>query len=286
MMVDKGRVRLVDCPRDAIQGIEPFIPTEKKIDYINSLLGSKLFDFIDFGSFVSAAAVPQMADTRDVIDGLITNEHTKLIAIIANERGAKEGTAYEKIDYFGYPFSLSDTFQRRNTNKSIEEAYASVMACNEIILNSRSQLMIYLSMAFGNPYGDSWHPDLVLEWVDKLVTIGIRKFSIADTTSEADPQRIEQVFRQLYAKYPDMEWSIHLHSRVESASAKIEAAYTAGCRIFEGAAMGYGGCPFAQDELVGNIPTELLLRRFKATDEETTYRLMEEFQKLISHRTG
>lgn len=279
-MYDKN-IGLVDCPRDAIQGIKSIIPTAKKIDYINGLMATNLFDFIDFGSFVSGRAVPQMADTHAVVDGIIKNEHSKLIAIIANEQGARTGAAFDKIDYFGYPFSLSDTFQRRNTNRSMTEAFDTILACKEIVMRGQGELMVYLSMAFGNPYGDVWHPAIVLEWVDKLVDIGIRKFSVADTTAAADPARINELFNLLYTAYPDIEWSIHLHSRVENAAAKIAAAYAAGCRIFEGAVMGYGGCPFAQDDLVGNIPTELLLRTFKSTDEDTVYDLMESFQKLL-----
>lgn len=276
-------IHLVDCPRDAIQGIHTIIPTARKIDYINSLIETGLFDFIDFGSFVSSKAVPQMADTDAVLAGIVKNEHTKLIAIIANEQGARQGKLYDKIDYLGYPFSVSDTFQRRNTNRSTEYAYLSVLNCKELLMDVRCDLMVYLSMAFGNPYGDIWHPEIVMEWVDKLVRIGIGKFSVADTTASADPEGIAQLFAMLFAEYPQVEWSIHLHSRADGAMAKIEAAFSAGCRIFEGAVMGYGGCPFAQDDLVGNIPTELLLRRFRQQDELLTQDLLENFQKLIRH---
>lgn len=282
-MPNEPNTVLVDCPRDAIQGIKTFIPTEKKIAYINSLLQRDLFGYIDFGSFVSPKAVPQLADTASVLEGLENKGSTKLIAIIANEKGAERGREFSQIDYLGFPFSMSDTFQRRNTNRSIEEAYESIRACQDILSKGSVELMIYLSMAFGNPYGDHWHPDIVLEWVEKLVGIGIRKFSIADTTSSATAERIRQLFSLLYREYPDIEWSIHLHSRTAGALEKVDAAYSVGCRIFEGAVMGYGGCPFAQDDLVGNIPTELLLRRFKGIDDAVTQDLKENFQKLIKN---
>ncbi|GHE29436.1 beta/alpha barrel domain-containing protein [Sphingobacterium griseoflavum] len=282
-MPNEPNTVLVDCPRDAIQGIKTFIPTEKKIAYINSLLQRDLFGYIDFGSFVSPKAVPQLADTASVLEGLENKGSTKLIAIIANEKGAVRGREFSQIDYLGFPFSMSDTFQRRNTNRSIEEAYESILACQDILSKGSVELMIYLSMAFGNPYGDHWHPDIVLEWVERLVGIGIRKFSIADTTSSATAERIRQLFSLLYREYPDIEWSIHLHSRTAGALEKVDAAYSVGCRIFEGAVMGYGGCPFAQDDLVGNIPTELLLRRFKGIDDAVTQDLKENFQKLIKN---
>ncbi|WP_437919407.1 hydroxymethylglutaryl-CoA lyase [Sphingobacterium sp. LRF_L2] len=283
-MYNDSPVKLVDCPRDAIQGIKSIIPTEKKIMYMNSLLESELFDYIDFGSFVSPHAIPQLADTAMVLDGLQKNNKTKLIAIIANEKGAQIGKYYDKLDYLGYPFSVSDTFQKRNTNRSILDAYKTIAACKDILQNTESpELMIYLSMAFGNPYGDPWHPEEVVAWMDKLVALGIAKFSIADTTSLASPAAIKNLFSVLHGSFPKVELSIHLHSNVASATDKIQAAYEAGCRIFEGAVMGYGGCPFAQDELVGNIPSELLLNMFTSNSGQAVESLIENFQLLLQN---
>lgn len=281
-MGNENQVQLVDCPRDAIQGMQSFLPTEKKVGYIRQLLASGCFDFIDFGSFVSPKAVPQMADTAEVIQQIEEKGLTKLIAIIANEKGAALGKKYELIDYLGYPFSISDTFQRRNTNRSTNEAFETVIRCQESLSNG-PELMVYLSMAFGNPYGDHWDEDIVFYWVEKLANVGIRKFSLADTTAEATPARIEELFSGIQNNFSGMEWSIHLHSRVENALLKVEAAYRAGCRIFEGAMMGYGGCPFAQDDLVGNIPSELLIDRFGRQVSTRPVELMEAFQQLIHH---
>ncbi|KGE14549.1 hypothetical protein [Sphingobacterium deserti] len=276
-------IKIVDCPRDAIQGIKTFIPTDKKIAYLNSLLQSGCFDFVDFGSFVSAAAVPQLTDTLAVWDGLDKSTATKFIAIIANEKGAEIGSNVEGLHYLGYPFSVSDTFQQRNTNRSTAAAFESVLASKDILLRKNGpELMIYISMAFGNPYGDRWHPEIVLDWIDKLMGIGIRKFSIADTTSQASAKAVKDLLEKISTSFPDIALSIHLHSRAETALAKVNAAFDAGCRIFEGAVMGYGGCPFAQDDLVGNIPSELLLKRFSTVSETEVAGLMENFQRLIT----
>lgn len=279
--MSKNDIKLVECPRDAIQGISHFIPTDRKVKYINQLILSGLFDFIDFGSFVSPKAVPQMKDTADVIEGLEKN-NVKLIAIIANEKGAEIGAEYQKIDYLGYPFSISETFQKRNTNCSINEAFETVKNTKNILENKGSQeLIIYISMAFGNPYNDPWNMGIVVNWIEKLHNLGICKFSIADTTSEASPEQINTVFGLLKTTFPELELSIHLHSRAESAAIKIGAAYDAGCRTFEGAMMGYGGCPFAEDELVGNIPSELLIDLYRKEEKEKTDILQNNFQRLI-----
>lgn len=279
------KISLVDCPRDAIQGIDNFIPTYKKINHINNLLGSGLFDFIDFGSFVSPKAVPQLRDTEEVLEAIVNKKNTRLIAIIANEKGAEIGSKYGQIDFLGYPFSISETFQKRNTNRNIEASFETVRNCQDILSERKNtELMVYISMAFGNPYGDDWHPDMVTSWVEKLIGEGISKFSLADTTSEATEEQISSVFNNVKKSFPSIELSIHLHSRIENAADKIEAAYVSGCRIFEGALMGYGGCPFAKDDLVGNIPTELLLERYKQPEE--LFRvpdLLKSFQKLISN---
>lgn len=280
-MSKKESIQIVDCPRDAIQGIDKFIPTDRKLLYINQLAASGLLDFIDFGSFVSPKAVPQMEDTALLVDR-IDKKESKLIAIIANVQGAVRAAPYQNIDYLGYPFSISETFQKRNANQSIEEAYQSVEKAKDVMAQAgKQELMVYISMAFGNPYRDVWHVDLVLKWIEKLRELGIYKFSLADTTAEATPGVVHDIFTATRHRFPDIELSLHLHSRVEDASLKVDAAHRAGCRIFEGAIMGYGGCPFAQDDLVGNIPTEILLRRFKQVKEGEVQHLMQGFQQLI-----
>jgi len=276
-------LHFVECPRDAIQGISHFINTEKKITYINKLIASNFFEYIDFGSFVSPKAVPQLQDTAAVLEGLDKVNSTKLLAIIANEKGAEIGIQYDKIDYLGYPFSISETFQKRNTNSTVEESFIRVQHIVDILAQSTQQLVIYISMAFGNPYGDKWHPDLVVHWIRKLSALGIKRFSIADTTSEASPEQINDLFLMLFKQFPTLDFSIHLHSTIESALLKINAAYKAGCRRFEGAFLGYGGCPFAKDDLVGNIPTELLLDRFNITNAFEMTKLMDSFQNLIKN---
>jgi len=283
-MFNNDQVTLVDCPRDAIQGIQYQIPTEKKIAYINQLIKSQVFDCIDFGSFVSPKAVPQLSDTEAVLEGLEKDDKVKLLAIIANKRGAEIGSEMQKIDYLGYPFSISETFQKKNTNASIAEAYETVKEVLDIMSkNAKQELVIYISMAFGNPYGDHWDMVLVSEWIYNLNAIGVKNFSIADTTSEATPESITDLFQKITKDFEDIPFSAHFHSPIESALLKIDAAYSAGCRRFEGAVLGYGGCPFAKDELVGNIPSELLVDRFNKANFDTMSRLMEGFQNLIKH---
>ncbi|MBV2227115.1 MAG: hydroxymethylglutaryl-CoA lyase [Sphingobacterium mizutaii] len=283
-MYNKEQVTLVDCPRDAIQGILYQIPTEKKIAYINQLIKSQVFDCIDFGSFVSPKAVPQLSDTQAVLEGLEKDDRVKLLAIIANKRGAEIGSEMEKIDYLGYPFSISETFQKKNTNASISQAYEAVKEILGIMgRNEKQELVVYISMAFGNPYGDHWDMDLVSEWIYNLNAIGVRNFSIADTTSEATPDSIKDLFHKITKEFTDIPFSAHFHSPIESALLKVDAAYSAGCRRFEGAVLGYGGCPFAKDELVGNIPSELLVDRFNKANFDTMSGLMQGFQNLIKH---
>lgn len=282
-MSDSKTIQLVECPRDAIQGIQRFISTERKVAYINQLIESNLFDCIDFGSFVSSRAVPQMLDTAEVLEGIVKNDRTKLLAIIANEKGAEIATPLDKIDFLGYPFSISETFQRRNANSTIAESYERVKNIKNIMISSKQELVVYISMAFGNPYGDFWDSNMVLEWIEKLSEIGVSRFSIADTTSEASPENIKMLFTLIKNTFPEMEFSIHLHSRSEDAHLKIQAAYDAGCHIFEGAIMGYGGCPFAQDDLVGNIPSEMLLYRFMDTEKKKIQTLLDRFQYLIRY---
>lgn len=265
-MYNSPEIKFIECPRDAIQGREKIISTNKKIDYINTLIRSNLFEYIDFGSFVSPKAVPQMKDTNLVLEEIQKVNNTKLLAIIANLKGAQIAKTYDKIDYVGYPFSISETFQKRNTNTSIYDSYSAVKYILDIVAEHQ-ELVIYISMAFGNPYGDLWDKNLVLDWVNKLKLLGVKRFSIADTTGQAKIKDIKSIYKSLGKEFPKLDFSIHLHSNTDSALEKINAAYDSGCKRFEGAILGYGGCPFAQDELVGNIPTELLLNRFdKAKD--------------------
>lgn len=276
------KVQLIECPRDAIQGITHFISAEKKISYINNLIASNLFEYIDFGSFVSPKAVPQMQDSLAVLQGLEKVNDTKLLAIIANIKGAEIVSKLPKIDFVGYPFSISETFQRRNLNATIAESYAQVESIMNLLSSNTQEIVIYISMAFGNPYHEKWSKDLVLSWIEKLSNLGIKRFSIADTTSEAYPEQINTLFKELYINFPKLDFSIHLHSKVEDCLLKIEAAYEAGCRRFEGAFLGYGGCPFAKDEMVGNVPMELLLDRFRMSSPQSDMtKLMDDFQYLI-----
>lgn len=256
----RGGLKLIECPRDAIQGIKHFIPTEKKIKYINLLLESNLFDTIDFGSFVSPKAIPQMADTAEVVRCLdLSQTKTKLLAIIANERGAAEACQFEQISYLGYPFSISETFQLRNTNATIAESLERVKVIQEITEKADKQLVIYISMGFGNPYGDEWNAEIAIRWVDELQKLGIKIFSLSDTVGVATPESIQYLFENLIPKYPNLEFGAHLHTTPFAWQEKVDAAYNAGCRRFDGAILGYGGCPMAADELVGNMAMENLL---------------------------
>lgn len=285
--MEKTVIKLVECPRDAIQGIKHFIPTEKKIKYINLLLKSNLFDTIDFGSFVSPKAIPQMADTAEVVRGLDLNQtKTKLLAIIANERGAMEACQFEQISYLGYPFSISETFQLRNTNATLAESLERVKAIQEIVEKTDKQLVIYISMGFGNPYGDEWNAEIAIRWVDELQKLGIKLFSLSDTVGVATPESIKYLFENLIPKYPNLEFGVHLHTTPDTSQEKVETAHTAGCRRFDGAMLGYGGCPMAADELVGNMPMESLLplsdASLRSKGESNIEYLLTAFQELIS----
>ncbi|MBS1658559.1 MAG: hydroxymethylglutaryl-CoA lyase [Bacteroidetes bacterium] len=256
-------VKLIECPRDAMQGIKGFIPTEKKAEYINALLGVG-FDTIDFGSFVSPKAIPQMADTALVLSKLDWSpEKSKLLAIIANVRGAMEAAMFEPITYLGFPFSVSETFQQRNTNSSIAESLKRVEEIQNLCVKYGKQLVLYISMGFGNPYGDPYSPEIVMKWVEKMISMSIRVISLADTIGVADPQIISMLFSHLIPAYPQIEFGAHLHTTPDTWKEKIDAAYTHGCRRFDGALKGYGGCPMAKDELTGNMATENLLSFFQ-----------------------
>jgi hydroxymethylglutaryl-CoA lyase len=255
-------VKLVECPRDAMQGWHNFIPTQKKIEYVNSLLKVG-FDTIDFGSFVSPKAIPQMADTKTVISNLdLGNSKTKLLAIIANQRGAKEACEFEEVTYLGFPFSISETFQQRNTNSSIEESLHRVEAIQSLCIQHKKILVIYLSMAFGNPYGDEYNKDVLMRHADKIIEKGINIISLADTVGIATPQQISFGCNVLIEKYPSAEIGVHLHSTAKNRKEKLDAASNSGCRRFDGTLKGMGGCPMAQDELVGNMDTLFMTEYF------------------------
>lgn len=257
-------ITLVDCPRDAIQGILHPISAQKKADHINKLLESEVFDWIDFGSFVSPKAIPQMSDTTEVLKLLnLKNKKTKLLAIVVNEKGAKTASLFPEVNYLGYPFSISESFQKRNTNAGIEESFSRLKKITEIAKNAGKEVVVYISMAFGNPYGDIWSQDLVVEWIRKIQALGIKEFSLADTTAEAEISDIITLFKKCIHEFPELRIGSHFHSKKEDSLLKIKAAYAGGCRKFDGALMGYGGCPFAKDDLVGNIPSEDLLDFFE-----------------------
>ncbi|CAI8347956.1 MAG: Hydroxymethylglutaryl-CoA lyase YngG [Bacteroidota bacterium] len=253
------RVFLTECPRDAMQGIKPFIPTDIKVSYLQSLLRVG-FDVLDFGSFVSHKAVPQMRDTHEIIRQLdLSDTKTKLLAIVANARGAEDALLYPQIDYLGYPFSISENFQVRNTNKTIEESTQVLDKIANRVQQLGKELVVYLSMGFGNPYGDPWSPELVGEWVARLAQMGIRRISLSDTVGVAQPQTITSLFEHLLSVHPKIFFGAHLHAKPNEATEKIQAAFGGGCRAFDSAIRGLGGCPMAKDALTGNVPTEKLL---------------------------
>ena len=261
-------MKITECPRDAMQGLHQFIPTEVKIEYINTLLHTG-FDVLDFGSFVSPKAVPQMSDTTEVLAGLdLSGSHTKLLAIIANLKGANIAAGHEEITFMGYPFSVSETFQKRNTNAGIEESLEVVKEIQEICLRNDKELLIYLSMAFGNPYGDPWEPGIVSDYAGKMTSLGIKYIALADTVGVSTPDTISPLFKELINNHPEIEFGAHLHSNPATWHEKIEAAWEVGCRKFDSALRGFGGCPMADDQLVGNIATENLLSFAKEKDME------------------
>jgi len=262
-------IKLIECPRDAMQGWKNFIPTEKKIEYINSLLKVG-FDTIDFGSFVSAKAIPQMADTREVVRSLESGvSNTKLLSIVANLRGAEEASVFDQINYLGFPFSVSETFQQRNTNSSIDESLKRVEEIQSLCVNKNKKLVIYISMAFGNPYGDLYDEDIVFNWVEKLVEMDIDIISLADTVGIASPEQVYDMTSYLVESLPSTEIGVHLHSTSENWHQKLDAAIKAGCRRFDGALKGIGGCPMANDELVGNMNTEWMIGYFENNNVAT-----------------
>lgn len=256
-------ISLIECPRDAMQGWKHFIPTEKKIEYINSLLKVG-FDTMDFGSFVSPKSIPQMADTKEVLKGLTLNaESSKLLAIVANTRGAKDAAEYDEITFLGFPFSVSQTFQLRNTNSTIEESLRRVEEIKNICIHKNKELVIYISMGFGNPYGDLYSEEIVFEWVNKITALDIKIISLADTVGLATSEQVFSITNYLINKLPEHIIGVHLHSSITNWKAKVDAALRAGCQRFDGALKGIGGCPMADDELVGNMDTELMIPYFE-----------------------
>ncbi|MGV3609345.1 MAG: hydroxymethylglutaryl-CoA lyase [Fluviicola sp.] len=263
-----NRVFITECPRDAMQGIKDWIDTADKINYLNQLLKCG-FDTLDFGSFVSPKAIPQMRDTANVLEGLDESE-TKLLAVIPNERGAEDAAKFERIHFLAYPFSISETFQIRNTNATIDESLRRVEAIANICHKENKELMLYLSMGFGNPYGDAWSADLIVTWTERLTQLfEVSRLSLADTIGAATPELVKQVFSTISTEFPETQISAHLHTLKENASQLTQAAYEGGCRYFEGAIKGYGGCPMAKDELTGNMPTERMLDWFKEKGIDT-----------------
>lgn len=262
-------IKIIECPRDAMQGIKPFIPTEKKVAYIQSLLRVG-FDSIDFGSFVSPKAIPQMQDTAEVLAQLdLSQTQSKLLAIIANTQGAKLASEHVEIRYLGFPFSISENFQMRNTHKTIAESLITLQEILEIAASKDKEVVAYLSMGFGNPYGDPWNVEIVGEWTQRLANMGVKILSLSDTVGSSTPDVISYLFSNLIPAYPEIEFGAHLHTTPDKWFEKIDAAYKAGCRRFDGAIQGFGGCPMATDDLTGNMPTEKLLSYFTAQKEIT-----------------
>ncbi|MBA3648861.1 MAG: hydroxymethylglutaryl-CoA lyase [Chitinophagales bacterium] len=266
------RIRIIECPRDAMQGIKHYIPTEEKIVYLNLLLDAG-FDTIDFGSFVSPKAIPQLSDTALVLSKLNwTAEKSRLLAIIANTRGAKEAAMFDEISYLGFPFSVSETFQQRNANASIKDSLKRVEEIQNLCVKHKKELVLYISMAFGNPYGDAWSPDTVMYWTEKMVQMGIKIISLADTVGVATAAIISSLFKDLIPRFSDIEFGAHFHTTPETWREKMEAAYTNGCKRFDGALRGFGGCPMAMDKLTGNMPTENIIDFFTEKNIETGIR--------------
>ena len=261
-------MKIIECPRDAMQGFSNFIPTDKKIDYINELLKVG-FDTIDVGSFVSKEKIPQLADTSKVIKSIKMNKTTtKLLVIVGNERGANEAVNFDEISYLGFPFSISETFQKRNINSSVKDSLKRLENIQNLCVKSNKKLVTYLSMAFGNPYGDEWSIYIVAHWAEKLLKeFGINILSLSDTIGTSNPNVINWLFTKLINEFPDVEFGAHLHSSASNFKEKIQAAYNAGCRRFDGSILGIGGCPLADDNLVGNIPTEKMIEIFEKKSE-------------------
>jgi hydroxymethylglutaryl-CoA lyase len=268
------KVKIIECPRDAMQGIKTFIPTEAKVQYIQSLLRVG-FDTLDFGSFVSPKAIPQMVDTAEVLAQLdLSKTESKLLAIIANTQGAKLASVHKEIQYLGFPFSISENFQMRNTHKTIAGSLVTLQEILDIANATNKEVVAYLSMGFGNPYGDVWNVEIVGEWTEKLAKMGVKILSLSDTIGSSTPEVIDYLFSNLIPKYPEIEFGAHLHTTPDKWHEKVDAAFNAGCTRFDGAIQGFGGCPMAKDDLTGNMPTEKLLSYFTAQKAETNLSAM------------
>ncbi|MDP9047528.1 MAG: hydroxymethylglutaryl-CoA lyase [Bacteroidota bacterium] len=266
-MSNGSYIKITECPRDAMQGLHEFVPTQLKAAYINLLLQVG-FDTIDFGSFVSPRAIPQMQDTAEVLQLLdLSNSTSKLLAIVANYRGAEDAVRHKEITYLGFPFSISETFQQRNANSGISEAFDIVKRIKELCSRTGKKLLVYLSMGFGNPYGDEWNTEIVAQWTRKLVKEGINIIALSDTVGVATPQQIKEIYPGLCAQFPSTEFGIHLHATPDAWHDRIEAAYESGCKRFDTALKGYGGCPMAKDDLTGNIATENLIGYLQSQNE-------------------
>ena len=267
-------VKIIECPRDAMQGIKTFIPTERKLQYTQALLRCG-FDTIDVGSFVSPKAIPQMVDTAELLHQLdLSTTKSKLLTIVANTRGATDAVQHEMVDYLGYPFSISENFQMRNTHKTIAESVVVLSEILELAHSKNKEVVVYISMGFGNPYGDPWNVEIVGEWTEKLSAMGVKILSLSDTVGTSDAASISYLFSNLIPAYPDIEFGAHLHTTPTSWHEKVDAAYKAGCRRFDGAIQGFGGCPMAKDELTGNMPTEKLVSYFATTHANDNIRPM------------
>ncbi len=264
-----AQIKIIECPRDAMQGIKTQIPTQQKVNYLQALLRVG-FDTLDFGSFVSARAIPQMQDTREVLAQLdLSQTKTRLLAIVANIQGAQMAAQHPEIAYLGYPFSISENFQMRNTHKTIAESLLILEEILNIAQKSNKEVVAYLSMGFGNPYGDLWNVEIVGEWTRKLSQMGVKILSLSDTVGSSTPEIIQYLFSNLIPEYPNMEFGAHLHTTPDSWHEKVDAAFQSGCIRFDGAIQGFGGCPMAKDELTGNMPTEKLLSYFTAAQQNT-----------------
>jgi hydroxymethylglutaryl-CoA lyase len=268
------KVKIIECPRDAMQGIKEMIPTDLKVQYLQSLLRCG-FDTIDFGSFVSPKAIPQLVDTAEVLSKLdLSKTESKLLAIIANLRGAKAACEHPEIQYLGYPFSISENFQMRNTHKTIAQSVQLLQEVIDLAQKHNKELVVYISMGFGNPYGDPWNVEIVGEWTEKLYKMGVKILSLSDTIGSSDPETITYLFSNLSPKYPEIEFGAHLHTTPTTWHEKVDAAYKAGCRRFDGAIQGFGGCPMAKDELTGNMPTEKMVSYFNAVKADSNVNAM------------
>ncbi|MGB0887147.1 MAG: hydroxymethylglutaryl-CoA lyase [Vicingaceae bacterium] len=268
-------VKLIECPRDAMQGLHAFIPTDIKANYINQLLKVG-FDTVDFGSFVSPKAIPQLRDTAEVLSKLdLSTTKSKLLSIVANQRGAFDACNFEEINYLGFPFSISETFQQRNTNSSIEESLVRVADIQNLCAKHNKEMVVYISMAFGNPYGDTWNSDIVIEWTKKLADLGIKIIALSDTTGVSNPKNISYLFGNTIPEFSNVEIGAHLHTTPTTWEEKVSAAYKSGCRRFDGAIKGFGGCPMASDDLTGNMATEHLITFFNENNIDTGINLNE-----------